>query len=200
MIAAKTASVEETRDRILLAARDVIARKGKRGATTREISEVAGVNEATLFRHFGTKEALVIAVAQQCCGAVQLRDVVAQLPGVPREDLLTVGRVMLEQMESQQDLIRWSLAEAEYDNDIFSSTAWRPQLAIHEVVVDVIRKHVESGAFHGDARKLATLFMGLVFVHVLARKKFADSDVCTDTESALRLYVDVFLNGVRTQP
>ena len=59
----RSASPEETRERILVAARDVIGRKGKRGATTREIAEVAAVNEATLFRHFGTKEALLVACA-----------------------------------------------------------------------------------------------------------------------------------------
>ena len=55
----RSASPEETRERILVATREVIGRKGKRGATTREIAEVAGVNEATLFRHFGTKESLL---------------------------------------------------------------------------------------------------------------------------------------------
>ncbi len=61
------AAPEETRDRIVLAARDVIKRKGKRGATTREIADVAGVNEATLFRHFGNKDALIIAVRASAC-------------------------------------------------------------------------------------------------------------------------------------
>jgi AcrR family transcriptional regulator len=41
------------------AARSLVARKGYRGATTREIAEAAGVNEVTLFRNFGTKERLL---------------------------------------------------------------------------------------------------------------------------------------------
>lgn len=197
MIATKTASPEETRERILTAAREVIARKGKRGATTREIAEVAGVNEATLFRHFGSKSALVLSVAQRFCGAVELRDVVAQLRGPIEADLLAIGRVMLERMESQKDMIRWSLVEAEYDKDLFSSTAWRPQLALHEIVVGVMKRYVGEGALRGDPRRLATLFMGLVFTHVLAREKFSDSDLYRDPEQALAFYIDVFLNGVR---
>ena len=102
----------------------MIARKGKRGATTREIADVAGVNEATLFRHFGTKEALIIAVAQHFCGFVALRDVASHLHGELAEDLLVIGRTMLERMESQMDMIRWSLVEYDYEADVFASTAW----------------------------------------------------------------------------
>src|SRR5580692_8202400 len=96
----KSASPEETRERILSAAREVIAKKGKRGATTREIADVAGVNEATLFRHFGTKEALLVACAQHFCGYVELADVAAQLTGDLAEDLLVIARTMFARFES----------------------------------------------------------------------------------------------------
>ena len=91
----RSASPEETRERILIAAREVIGRKGKRGATTREIADVAGVNEATIFRHFGTKEALLVACAQHFCGHLLLADVAAGLTGDLAEDLLTIARLML---------------------------------------------------------------------------------------------------------
>jgi AcrR family transcriptional regulator len=198
--ALRTASVSpgETRERILGAARDVIARKGKRGATTREIAEVAGVNEATLFRHFGTKEALLIAVAQHFCPSGLLRDVAATLHGEIREDLLTVARFMHERMESQMDMIRWSLVETDYDADLFASTAWRPQLAMLETVSGFMERRVEAGDLQGNPQKLAMVFMGLIFMHVLGAKKFPDSPLhrCAPDE-ALGFYVDVFLNGVR---
>jgi AcrR family transcriptional regulator len=48
-------SAEEI-DRLLLdAARKAFAERGYSGTSTREISEAAGVHEALLFRHFGTK-------------------------------------------------------------------------------------------------------------------------------------------------
>jgi AcrR family transcriptional regulator len=191
-------SPEETRERILAAAREVIARKGKRGSTTREIADVAGVNEATLFRHFGTKEALIVAVAQHFCGFGALRDVASQLHGDLADDLLVIGRTMLARMESQMDMIRWSLVEMDYEADIFASTAWRPQLAILEVLVDFLTPHVESGELRGDPKKLAMMFMGLVFMHVLGRSKFPDSELHHGSDdAALRYYIDVLLNGVR---
>ena len=199
MTAPKAATPDQTHEKILAAAREVIARKGKRGATTREIADVAAVNEATLFRHFGSKSALVLAVAQRFCGAIELRGVVDQLGGPVGADLLAIGRVMLDRMESQKDIIRWSLVEADYDKDLFASTAWRPQLALHDIVVGVMERYVATGTLHGDPKRLAMLFMGIIFMHVMAREKFPDSDLHGNPERALEFYVDVFLNGVKSK-
>ena len=194
----RSASPEETRERILTATRDVIGRKGKRGATTREIAEVAGVNEATLFRHFGTKEALLVACAQHFCGYLELADVAGQLTGDLAGDLLTVARLMLARFESLQDMIRWSLVEQEYENDIFAQTAWRPQLAIVAIMTVFMQRRIDADELRGEAPKLAMVFLGLIFMHALGSKKFPDSPLHRgDSEVALRFYVDVFLNGVR---
>jgi len=195
---ARSNSPEETRERILTATRDVIGRKGKRGATTREIAEVAGVNEATLFRHFGTKEALLVACAQHFCGYLQLADVAGQLTGDLSDDLLTLGGLMLSRFVSLQDMIRWSLVEQEYEKDIFAETAWRPQLAIVAIMTVFMQRRIDTGELQGDAHKLAMVFLGLIFMHALGSRKFPDSSLHRgDSESALRFYVDVFLNGVR---
>ena len=56
------------RQLLLFAAARVFARDGLEGATTRAISREAGVNEVTLFRHFGTKEHLIEAVVGSAFG------------------------------------------------------------------------------------------------------------------------------------
>lgn len=194
----RTASPEETRERILTATREVIGRKGKRGATTREIADVAGVNEATLFRHFGTKEALLVACAQHFCGHLQLADVAAQLTGDLAENLHAIARLMFARFEALQDMIRWSLVEQEYEKDIFAQTAWRPQLAILTVLTEFMRRRIEAGELRGDPQNLAMVFLGIVFMHALGRRKFPDSLLHRgDPDEALRFYIDVFLNGVR---
>ncbi len=193
----RSASPEETRERILTATREVIGRKGKRGATTREIAEVAGVNEATLFRHFGTKEALLVACAQHFCGHLELAGIAAGLTGALDDDLLVLARLMFDRFEENRDIIRWSLVEEEYQEDVFSQTAWRPQLALLGVLLDFMRRRVATGELRGEPQKLAIVFLGLVFMHALARKKFPDSLLHGDADAALRFYIDVFLNGVR---
>ena len=49
----------DTRTAILNAAVQVLSQHGFRGSTTRRIAEAAEVNEVTIFRYFGSKEALL---------------------------------------------------------------------------------------------------------------------------------------------
>lgn len=50
------------KERLVLSAVDVIDRLGFQGLTTKEIAKREGVTEATLFRHFKTKNELLLAV------------------------------------------------------------------------------------------------------------------------------------------
>jgi AcrR family transcriptional regulator len=54
----KRRSSAEVRDLIITAARDLFARRGYPATTTRDIAIEAGVNEATIYRHFGSKPQL----------------------------------------------------------------------------------------------------------------------------------------------
>lgn len=51
-------SGDEVRTRMLTAARELFAERGYAGATTKQISDRAGVGEVLLFRHFGSKSGL----------------------------------------------------------------------------------------------------------------------------------------------
>jgi AcrR family transcriptional regulator len=64
---------EATRDALLAAAREVFAREGFEGATTREIGERAGANAAMISYHFGGKQGLFSAVLMQEITAAQER-------------------------------------------------------------------------------------------------------------------------------
>ncbi len=190
---------DQTRDRIVAAAREVIARKGKRGATTREIADLAGVNEATLFRHFGNKESLIVAVAKASCPDGKLRDVVSQLRGPIENDLYAIGVAMIDHLESMVDMIRWSLVETDYENSIFAKETWRPQTAVRQVIIDYFASQIEAGTIDGNPEDLAAVFMGMIFSRTISREKFPEAPLFNDTDYAIRFFVNVFLNGVRSK-
>jgi AcrR family transcriptional regulator len=64
----------DTRRRILDSAASLFAESGFNGTVTRDISQLAGVNESTLFRHFPGKLDLYLAVLDSKLGDVRLTD------------------------------------------------------------------------------------------------------------------------------
>ena len=56
-----TAETSRPRQRILLAARDLFRRHGIRGVGVEAIAEAAGTNKMTLYRHFTSKDELILA-------------------------------------------------------------------------------------------------------------------------------------------
>ncbi len=57
--------IVSTRQRLINAALDLFAVQGVTETTTRQIAELAKVNEVTLFRHFGNKNGLLLAVISE---------------------------------------------------------------------------------------------------------------------------------------
>lgn len=187
-------SPEETRNRILAATRQLFAKKGRRGTTTREIAEIAGVNEATLFRHFGNKDTLIEACAEHYCAAVQLQELLASLSGDLEDDLRRIARSLADRMEQVRDLIVMSLSDEENETTI-GSAAWRGPAAIRQMLVDYMATRVENGELAGDPLLLARFFMGMIFSQVIGRKKFPELAYTLD--QVIDFQVRVFLNGVR---
>lgn len=101
-----------TRETLLDATAKLFAELGWRGTTTRRIAELAGVNEVTLFRNFGSKESLLVeAVRCQADGA--MRD---QLPATPRDlraELTAWATSHHGHLHERSSMIRTCLAEFE---------------------------------------------------------------------------------------
>ncbi len=87
-------SAEERREQIIESARRVFEQTGFDGARTRDLAAAAGVNEALLYRHFGSKEELFDASV-----ATPLEEAVAKVvesSGAPPEEFDATGTVMYD--------------------------------------------------------------------------------------------------------
>ena len=95
-----------TGDKLILAAIDLIAEQGYDGTTTREIAAAAGVSEVTLFRHFGSKQALLIAAFERHHYAGEMTKLFNErLTWDVRTDLLLIGRTYHAIMNRNRKLI-----------------------------------------------------------------------------------------------
>src|SRR5215472_14779121 len=85
------------RERVLSAAYELFSRRGIRAVGTDEVIERAGVARATLYRHFATKDELVLAVLQRreevwTHGLIEAQS--RQRGSTPEEQLLAIFDVM----------------------------------------------------------------------------------------------------------
>lgn len=78
----------DVREKLIESAAKVFAEAGYRGATTRRIAQEAGVNEITLFRHFGSKDAL-LSEAVRIHGAPEKG--IGELPVEPVDPFAELG-------------------------------------------------------------------------------------------------------------
>ena len=77
------------RDRIMETARDLFRRHGLRGIGVDAIAEAAGTNKMTLYRHFGSKDDLIVAYLREAAAASagMWRNFEAAHPGDPMAQL-----------------------------------------------------------------------------------------------------------------
>ena len=100
--------------RLLDAAATVFASQGLEGATTRQIAQVAGVNEVTLFRHFQSKENLQAAVLQRVFAQQAELLAAHPRPTAPaglRADLERISRNYLDALRQNFALVRTLVGE-----------------------------------------------------------------------------------------
>ena len=92
-----TTPAKSARERILTAAYELFSRRGIRAVGTDEVIERAGVARATLYRHFATKNDLVLAVLQRreeiwTHGLIEAKS--RERGNTPEEQLLAIFDVM----------------------------------------------------------------------------------------------------------
>ncbi len=78
----------DTRSNIISAALELFANNGYTNTTTKLIADVAGVNEVTIFRHFGTKEALFQEVTRNYVEKLEFSGKLTKYKQLPPADAI----------------------------------------------------------------------------------------------------------------
>jgi AcrR family transcriptional regulator len=182
------------RDQLLLAAARVYADGGYHGATTRRIAAAAGVNEITLFRHFGSKDVLLREALARCHSedAAPL----PEEPGDPLRELAEWSRSHLRDLQARASLIRTCLGEFAEHPGLFTPEISCPVRAVGALAGYLERlkqRDLVSASF--DARVAATMLMGVLFADAVGRDIVPDM-YPNEPEDAVTEYVALFLRGI----
>jgi AcrR family transcriptional regulator len=138
-------STAEVRDRLLRAAADVFAEYGYDGTRVAEIAKAAGVSNAALYSHFGSKADLLVQALRER-GPHLLADLLKTDPDQPvGEALLAAGRRLPQRREGQRSLIVEALVAARRDRKV--ARLMRVHLGERETwLADLVR----AGQLSGD--------------------------------------------------
>jgi AcrR family transcriptional regulator len=189
--------VDDTRQRILQAAAQLFAEDGYARTTTRALAAAAGVNEVTLFRHFGNKENLFAAVIEQFAGPAVTMALEAQLTGDPARDLRVVGIRLLALLLERREALRLMLCEAAHFPEVQQVMVQNPR-RIRRMLSAYFARLAEEGRFRSLHPEVAAqAFSGMLFACAIAQGLLDDSiEPQVSNGELVDQFVEIFMNGM----
>lgn len=189
----------ESRCRILDAAARVYAELGFRGATTRRIAQAAGVNEVTLFRAFGSKEALIEeALRHHATTGTKSAHVLPDVPRNPERELVAFAAAQLDDLRTHRSLIRKTMGELEERPDL-APTVTAGWAACDTVLHDYLGRLRAAGWVEDvspdDLLAAGAMLMAALFSDAMGRDMLP-ALFPQPAERAPAVYVRLFLRAV----
>lgn len=191
-------SENQTRTRILQAAQRLFAAKGFEGTTTRDLAQIAGVAEGTLFRHFANKKAILVEVATS--GWVDiLTDLLTELSEMGSyKAVAPVMRRRMCNLQKNADIMRVCFMEVQFHPDLRD----RIQTEIIEKMTEVAEAFFQTAMDKGIYRQMDAKLGAKVFLGLFAIAGFSDHTLINPNASPQEMQkmaeglADIFLNGV----
>lgn len=168
MMEQRSAAKSVTEVRIVEAAAQLFARHGFRAATTREIAQLADINEVTLFRYFLHKPDLFCAAVESRLGRVKLGRELQMSLAADEEPAIVVPKIVafLLQSLAQQPELHRLLHVAAFELPGADKVIREHLGPIFDAVSAYFQRCAAKGVIHKAAASLATLGMfGTVTAH-----------------------------------
>jgi AcrR family transcriptional regulator len=159
----------ERRNKLLWAAARVYAKYGYRGSTTRRIADEAGVNEVTIFRQFGSKDALIHEAIATCGGGGPVADL-PTIPVDPIAELTAWSEAVTQQLRSMRSMIRRCMSEREEHPELSRSSNVGPVHASTQLGTYLSRLR-EHGFIEAefDVQAASAMLIGSLFADAMGR-------------------------------
>ncbi|MBL8130854.1 MAG: TetR/AcrR family transcriptional regulator [Anaerolineae bacterium] len=190
---------EDTRQRIIDAALALFSEVGYARATTRAIAERAGVNEVTIFRHFGSKKSLLMACVGTSNQQGFAQTFADHLTGDYAEDIRRMARLQRADIAQRVGVLRLFLCDAQAVSDLQEAMLLgagdnRARLAGY------FQRQIEAGIVRADVDPviLANAFDSLFSFSVLFQH-FMGAAPAVPTDDALEALARVFIQGTMAQ-
>ena len=187
----------ERRTELLRAAARVYAQYGYRGSTTRRIADEAGVNEVTIFRQFGSKDALIHEAIATRGGSEAIPDL-PSVPANPMAELTAWSQTVLQLLRDTRGLTRRCMSEHDEYPKLSASassnaTAPRASLQLRGYLQRLRDVGLTDTEF--DVKGATAMLLGSLFSDAMGRECMEDVFPSTPGEVA-EVYTRLLLRAI----
>ncbi len=191
-----------TTDKILETAIKLFSEKGFNGTTTKEIAEMAEVNESLIFRHFSTKRDLYGAIIEKKIEEEPGIELTIETHKDSKDDRLVFTAIasrMFEKCGRDPSFIRllhFSALEGHELSDMFFETYVE---YVNMLLCDYIETRIADRAFKNiNALYASQAFIGMIVNHIIVQELFGEKKRNKpDQEQVIETFVEIFLEGIK---
>ena len=189
-----------TRQRLIDAALELFAAQGVTETTTRQIAELAQVNEVTLFRQFGNKHGLLLAVIEDSTVFTHLGESLVEQANQSSsvdQALKDYAKGRLQALERVPEFVRSMVGEAGQHPAENRRALGRGLTQANRYVAQYLTTVIHRGQLHTHfpPEKLASLLNGMLLGYVVIEFTSEFHELWDDRDDFLDNLVDLFLHG-----
>jgi len=189
-----------TRQRLIQAALQLFAAQGVTETTTRQIADLAQVNEVTLFRQFGNKHRLLLAVIEDAAVFTQLGESLVEqawLTSSVDQALKDYANGCLHALERVPELLRSMVGEAGQYPLENRQALGRGLTQANHYVAQYLTSVIQRGQLHTHlpVEKLASLLNSMLLGYAVIEFTSEFHELWENRDDFLESLVDVLLHG-----
>ncbi|MDR7079359.1 AcrR family transcriptional regulator [Neobacillus niacini] len=185
-----------TDEKILKVAIDMIAKKGFKGATTKQIAEKAAVSEMTLFRHFPNKKKILEAAIDRYYYSFQMKELFEhKLIWDLEKDLLMIAETYHTIMKKNKNVIKIAIQEGHNVQGLNEQVNKHPR-QLKELLIKYFEEMKKRGLIIDDDYELTAMnFLYMSYGLFISRSFVQGQTITTLSEDdVIKGSVQVFIN------
>jgi AcrR family transcriptional regulator len=194
-----------TRQRLIQSALQLFITQGVSSTTTKAIAELAEVNEVTLFRNFGNKYGLLLAVLEESTAFNNLGKSLVERAAPTdsiRETLKEYASNCLHRLEQVPEFIRSVVGESEQYPIENRRALGRGLTEANRYVAEYLAAAIEQGQLNTriSPQKLASFLNGMILGYAIIEFTSEFHELWDGENDFLDNLVELFLNGAISAP
>jgi TetR/AcrR family transcriptional regulator, fatty acid metabolism regulator protein len=195
----ENSKVKSRKDRIIEAALRIFAEKNFQETTIAEISKKAGVSEATVYEHFGTKEELLFAIPEKMTNeSIAKAEVILPYIKGAEARIRAILQIYINLYETNPDYSAIILLQLTPSKRFRQTGAHETIRKAAHILLGCIREGIADGTFKPDTNPylIRSILLGTI-EHIFIQWHLQGSSKKEGVMDFLDPFMEIILEGIR---